>query len=422
MQLNLQVCLYPNKTMQNVLDSLCDYRRYCWNQGLELWNILYEQRIEMVPASLRKKSQLAIKDKTIKFSKEEQELLDMFPSPSERVVRDLMVKDKEDWQYTLSSKVLPLAVRDLAHAWSKFFDSKKSKTKTKTKTKNQKVGKPSFRIKKNPKQGFKTYGARIVNGKLFLDKPLAYKGDWYGIPFKGYDLPDGKIKHCAITKINNSYYASLVIDCPKQFLPKTGKATAIDANVNHFDYTDGSFVVCPKQLDLLYAQIKHYQRLLARKRKVNSKKVTQSNQYFEVRTKLQRCYKRVTNIQDDLLHKFTTMIYHEYDTVVIEDLNVQAMQMSKKAKNLHRSLFGRFRLYMEYKAEKFGKELIVADRYYPSTQRCSNCGHVKTDDEKIGLNGNKKHGTKHNEYVCYECGFEADRDYNAVMNLLALAE
>ena len=416
MELTKKVKLYPNKTMSKVLDNLCDYRRYCWNQGLELWNDLYDQRVEMVPADIRKKSQRAIKDKTIKFSKEEQELLDMFPSPSQRVVRNLMVKDKEDWQYLLSSRVLQWTIKDLANAWSAFFNSKKSKTK------KRKVGKPSFRSKKNPKQGFKTEGAFIKNGKLFLDKARAYKGDWYGIPLKGYNLPDGKIKHCVITKVCNSYYASLVIDCPKQPLPKTGKKTAIDANVNHFDYTDGSFVACPKQLDALYGQIKHYQRLLARKRKVNGKKATQSKQYFKVRTKLQRCYKRVANIQNDLLHEFTTMIYQNYDTVVIEDLNVQAMQMSKKAKNLHRSLFGRFRFYMEYKAEKFNKGLIVADRFYPSTQRCSGCGHVKVGDDKIGLNGNKKHGTKHNKYVCYECGFEDDRDRNAVMNLLALAK
>ena len=72
-----------------------------------------------------------------------------------------------------------------------------------------------------------------------------------------------------------------------------------------------------------------------------------------MKTKLQKCYQRVTAIQNDLLHKFTTMIYQTYDTVVIENLDVQAMQMQKKAKNLHRSLFGRFRLYMEYKAIKF---------------------------------------------------------------------
>ena len=413
MELARKVTLYPNHTMANVIDNLCNYRRYCWNHGLELWNDLYNQRVEMVPTSLRMKSQRAIKDKTIMFSEEEQELLGSFPSPSERVVRDLMVKDKEDWQYKLSSRVLQLTIRDLANTWSAFFTGKKKK---------HKAGKPSFRSKKNPKQGFKTNGACIKNGKFMLDKPRAYKDAWYGISFKGYDLPDGKIKYCSITKVNNKYYASLVIDTPIEPLPKTGQKTAIDANVNHFDYTDGSFAVCPKQLDVLYEQIKHYQRLLARKRQANGKKVTQSKQYFKVRTKLQRCYERATNIQNDLLHKFTTGIYHNYDTVVIEDLDVKAMQMSKKAKNLHRSLFGKFRYQMEYKATKFDKELILADRYYPSTQRCSNCEHVKTGDDKIGLSGNKKHGTKHNEYVCYECGFKADRDYNAVMNLLALAK
>ena len=53
--------------MTKVLDSLCDYRRYCWNQGLDVWNDLYDQRVEMVPADLREKSQLAIKDKSIVF-------------------------------------------------------------------------------------------------------------------------------------------------------------------------------------------------------------------------------------------------------------------------------------------------------------------------------------------------------------------
>lgn len=415
MELTKKVTLYPNQTMKKVLDNLCDYRRYCWNQGLDLWNNLYNQRVKMVPVGLRKKSQLAIKDKTIIFSEEEHKLLRLFPAPSERVVRNKLVANKEDWQYLLSSRVLQLAIKDLAQSWSTFFESKKPKKK------KRKVGKPSFRSKKNPKQSFKTDRARIINGKLILDKPRAYKDDWYGISFKGYDLPDGKIKHCAITRIGNSYQATITIDCPEQHLTKTGKKTAIDANANHFDYTDGSFAVYPKQLDILYGQIKHYQRLLARKRKVNGQKTTRSNQYFKVRTKLQKCYQRVANIQNDLLHKFTTEIYHNYDTVVIEDLDVKAMQMQKKAKNLHRSLFGRFRQFMEYKANKFSKELIIADRYYPSTQRCSQCGHIKTGDDKITLSGNKKHGTKHNEYICYECGFKTDRDKNAVLNLLALA-
>ena len=117
-----------------------------------------------------------------------------------------------------------------------------------------------------------------------------------------------------------------------------------------------------------------------------------------------------------------TDLYQRFDTIVIEDLDVKKMQMSKRAKNLHRSLFGQFRQIMEYKSKKFGKTLIVADRFYPSTQRCSSCGFVKTGDDKITLNGNLKHGTHHNEYICYQCGYEDDRDHNAVLNLLALAK
>ena len=413
MDLACKVRLYPNKTMLFVLDNLCDYRRFCWNQALDVWQTLYLQRQEHLPSDLRLKVKRAVNDKSISFTDNEKTLLAQYPSPTQYTVSGIMTKQKQDWQYQLSSRVLYKAVDDLAKSWKYFFNNKKNKALH--------AGKPTFRQKKNPKQGFKTDRAFIKNGKLFLDKPRAYKGDWYGISFRGCNLPDGKIKHCAITKINNTYYASLIIDMPAKPLHKTDQKTAIDANVNHFDYTDGSFAVCPKQLDVLYAQIKHYQRLLARKRKVNGKKATQSKQYFEVRTKLQRCYERVTNIQNDLLHKFTTEIYHNYDTVVIEDLDVKAMQMSKKAKNLHRSLFGRFRQFMEYKADKFGKTLIIAGQYYPSTQRCSQCGYIKTGDDKITLSGNKKYGTKHNEYVCYKCGFEADRDYNAVMNLLALA-
>lgn len=414
MYLTKKVRLYPNKTMLAVLDSLCNYRRFCWNQALDIWQTLYRQRQEHLPSDLRLKVKQAVKDKSISFTANEKSLLAQYPIPTQYTINGIMTRLKQDWQYQLSSRVSYLAADDLSKAWKYFFNNKENTV--------LRAGKPTFKQKKSPRQGFKTDRARIKNGKLVLDKPYAYKGDWYGIPFRGYNLPDGKIKRCDITKVNNKYYASLVIDTPIEHLSKAGKITAIDANVNHFDYTDGSFAVCPKQLDVLYAQIKHYQRLLARKRKVNGNRATQSKQYFKVRTKLQRCYERVANIQNDLLHKFTTMIYHKYDTVVIEDLDVKAMQMSKKAKNLHRSLFGKFRYQMEYKAIKFDKELIVADRFYPSTQRCSQCGYVKTGDDKITLRGNAKYGTKHNEYVCYECGFEADRDHNAVMNLLALAK
>ena len=409
MRLNIQVRLYPNKTMQIVLDSLCDYRRYCWNQGLELWNALYGARLIGLSSELRAKIKASLTDETIEFSEEEQALRTQFPAPTQNLVTNELVAQKADWQFEFSSRTLQQTIKDLARAWNLFFNNPKT------------TNKPRFKSRKKPKQGFKTDRARIINGRLVLDKPHAYKDEWMGIHFKGASIPDGKLKLCAITRTKGKYIATITMDVETVDLPKTGKKTAVDANVDHFDTTTGQTSLKPELLDRLYERVRTYQRQLARKRKVN-KNYRHSKGYQATRAKLQATYERIRNVQNDLLHKFTTDLYREFDTVVIEDLDVKGMQMKKKAKNLHRSLFGRFRQFMEYKAEKFGKTLILADRFYPSTQRCSNCGHVKTGDEKITLSGNQKHGTKHHEYVCYKCGYEDDRDHNAVLNLLAYAK
>lgn len=342
MKLNFQVRLYPNKTMKTVLDSLCDYRRYCWNQGLEIWNTLYEQRLIALPDELRAKIKAFLTDKTIKFSEDEQALRARFPAPSQIVVQNELVAQKADWQYELSARALLLTIQDLARAWNLFFKDPKT------------AGKPGFKSRKKPKQGFKTDRARIIDGRLVLDQPHAYKGEWMGIHFKGANIPDGKLKLCAVTRTKGKYIATITMDVETTALPKTGKKTAVDANVDHFDTTEGQTSLKPESLDPLYAKVRTYQRQLARKRKVN-KNYRNSKGYQATRVKLQTTYKRIRNIQNDLLHKFTTDLYREFDTVVIEDLDVKGMQMKKKAKNLHRSLFGRFRQFMEYKAEKFGK-------------------------------------------------------------------
>ena len=406
MKLTRKVVLKPNIAMKQVLDSLCDYRRYCWNEALELWNTLYEQRLIGLTKEERSTVREFVKSKQ-PLTAELQELNALYPSPNNYTVRNILVAQKEDWQCFLSPRVLQLAVKDLSDAWSRFYKSSKE------------FGKPKFRSRKDLKQGFKTDCSRIVNGKLVLDKPQPYKGDWYPISFRGASLEDGKISLCSVTRVNGKYYATFVVEVETPNLPKMGKINAVDLNVDHFDTLDGRFNLQSKLLNKLYSRVKHYQRALARKRLENPD-YKNSMGYQATRAKLQATYKRIRNIQDDLLHKFTTSLFVNYDTIVIEDLDVKRLQMKKQAKNLHRSLFGRFRQYMEYKAIKFDKELIIADRFYPSTQRCSSCGFVKTGEDKITLEGNKNHGTKHHEYICYECGFSADRDYNAVLNLLAL--
>ena len=377
-----KVRLYPNKTMKKVIDDLCDYRRYCWNQGLALWNDMYD-------------SSLILEDKKLK--------------PSERKVRDELVTNKEDWQYQLSARCLQLAISDLGKAWSNFFNRAMSDW-----------GKPKFKSKKAPRQGFKTDRAKIVNGRLRLDKPLGIKV-WYDIKFKGAKALDGDLKVVSIYRENDKYWASLPFEVEITKKDKTSNKTAVDINVGHFNYTEGNVNTLPNHLKKLYKRIKHYQRQLARKRVINGKKAAKTNNYVKTRAKLQRDYRKVANIQHDIIHKFTTKLVSDYDKIVIEDLEVKKMQMTHVAsKGLQRSLFGYFRQVLTYKAEWYDKEIVLANQFYPSTQRCSKCGYIKTGKDKVGLDGNQKYKTKHNEYICYECGFEIDRDENAVKNLLAL--
>lgn len=379
------VKLKVNKTMQKYLDALCDYRRYCWNKGLETWQLMYEAH------TLNQKDN---------------------PSPNERRVRDELVANKADWQYDLSARCLQLAIKDLANAWKNFFDKSQPDW-----------GIPSFKSKKASRQGFKTDRAKIVNGKLRLDRPRSIsKESWFDL--KSYEaLKMDEVKVVSVFKEKDNYYAALPYEEEIELKAKTQQKTAVDVNVGHFNYTEGQINILPAKLQKLYKRIKHYQRMLARKREVNGKLATKSNNYFAVRTKLQRDYCKTANIQNDLLQKFTTKLVNNYDQIVIENLAVKEMMMTHVAsKGMQRSLFSKFRRILTYKCDWYGKELILADKTYPSTQRCAACGYVKKGEEKITLQGNKKHGTKHNEYVCYECGYKNDRDENAVLNLLALAK
>jgi len=370
------VRLDPNSHMKVELDKLCDYRRYCWNLGLETWDEMYN---------------LYLFDKTNN------------PSPSWRKIRDLLVEQKQDWQYTMSARVLQQALSDLGNAWKHFFNKDQADW-----------GKPKFKSKKQPRQGFKSDRIRFVDGKLRLDKPRENKSIWYDIRIKGNILPY-EYGTISIYKVLDKYYASIPYKVPDlEDKLKTNRNTAVDVNVGHLNYTDGSCNILPNRIIKLYERIKHYQKMLARKK-------PGSINYNEVRTKLQRNYTKVINLQHDIIHKFTTKLVSDYDTIVIEDLDVKHMKMSHVAsKGLQRSQFGYFRQCLTYKCEWYGKTLGIANRFYPSTQRCSECGSIKQGEDKITLQGNKKHHTKHNEYVCYNCGSVLDRDENAVKNLLQL--
>jgi len=379
-----QVKIEPNAHMTRVIEDLFNYRRYCWNQALATWNDMYDESSILGDKALR---------------------------PNNSKVRNELVSNKQDWQYSRSPRVLQQAVSSLEKAWKSFWNPNML---------NQ--GKPRFQSKKSYKPNFSTDRARLVSGKLALDKPQGIsKSVWYGIKLRETPRFEGKLKLCTITQKADGYYASLVFDTShNEIVPKTSEIVGIDVNVRHFNYNDGQQIaIYPKKLERYYQRITHYQRMLARKRLENPRNF-KTKRYMKVKTKLRRVYQKVTNLQKDILNQFTCQIVSTYSEIHIEDLNVHGMMMSKKmGKNLHRSLFGKFREILTYKCEWNNRKLVLVDRLYPSTQICSVCGYLKTKDGYGGkqtLSGDSIHHN-HQKYYCYNCGAILDRDENAVENI-----
>ncbi|WP_407893637.1 RNA-guided endonuclease InsQ/TnpB family protein [Lacticaseibacillus sp. N501-2] len=380
---------YPNATMRRALAQACDYRRYCYNQALATWNEMYD-------------ASLVLADKTAR--------------PNERKVRDELVANKADWQYGRSARILQLAVHDLAQAWANFFNPEMPDH-----------CKPRFKSKKRNRKAFKTDRATIVNGKLRLDKPSGYRDRWYDIRLAETPRWPGYVKLASIVKEADGYYACLSIEIAEPDpLPENQRICGIDANIGKFVFNDGKAMsairVLTEQLISLYNRVSLYQRRLSRKRHANPNHY-HSNNYRITKIKLQRTYQKVTRIQNDLLQKFTTLLVKTNGTIAIEDLDVKHMKMNKRlAKKLHRSLFGRFKVLMKDKSQLYGRQLVIVDRFFPSTQRCSRCALVKIGDDKLTLAGNTLHGTKHHEFHCYGCGAQLERDENAVQNLIQYAQ
>lgn len=371
--------------MATVINDLFNYRRYIWNQALNLWNEIYDSSLILNSKKLR---------------------------PNGTKVRNELVLNKADWQFKRSSRVLQQTVSQLEQSWKNYFNLKMSNHM-----------KPKFKSKKNYKPTFTTDRARLIKGKLVIDKPKELgKLEWYPIRLSESIRFTGTLKLCTITKLVDGIYASLSFetDDNKQ-LSNTDKVAGIDVNVKHFDYNDGQKInIYPQKLEQYYQRIIYYQRLLDKKRLLNPNNF-KTKRYQKVKTKLRLHYLKVSRLQNEILQKFTTKVMEQYSEIHIEDLNIHAMIMSKKmGKNLQRSLFGRLREILTYKCEWYNRRLVVVNRLYPSTQICSNCGFRKTSETYGGkqkLNGDSIHHN-HQKYYCYKCGAILDRDENAVNNLI----
>ncbi|MEU7172051.1 IS607 family element RNA-guided endonuclease TnpB [Micromonospora tulbaghiae] len=187
----------------------------------------------------------------------------------------------------------------------------------------------------------------------------------------------------------------------------------VDVGVKHLAVlSTGELVPNPRHL----SNARHRLRILGRavSRKVGPDRRTgrrPSNRWQRASARLGRAHARVANLRRDGLHKLTTRLTREYDTIVVEDLNVAGMLANRRlARHIADAGFAELRRQLGYKTGWNGGRLVVADRWYPSSKTCSGCGTVKT---KLALS--------EREYHCQTCGLILDRDLNAARNLAALA-
>jgi putative transposase len=202
------------------------------------------------------------------------------------------------------------------------------------------------------------------------------------------------------------YFVTLCLDEVKHALPKTGRSVGIDLGISRLaTLSDGTRIANPRHTAKNARKLAKLQRVLCRRKKG-------SNRYRLQKLKVARLQGRIADTRKDVLDKLTTRLVREFDVLCIEDLNVRGMvKLPTLAKHISCASFGAFRAMLEYKALWYGKEVRVADRFFPSSKRCSACGHIHPA-MPLGVR----------EFDCAECGTRHDRDENAAKNILNFAK
>jgi putative transposase len=200
------------------------------------------------------------------------------------------------------------------------------------------------------------------------------------------------------------WYVTFTIDSgDPEPLPSAGHAIGVDLGVKDFAVTsDGERIANPRHLERKARNLARYQRRLARRRKGSANRA-------KAAAKVARAHRKVRNARADFLHRASTRLVRSADTIVIEDLNVSGMVRNRRlARVISDCGWGEFRRQLEYKCARAGRELVVIDRWYPSSKTCSACGHRLTE---LPLS------TRH--WTCPGCRTRHDRDINAAKNILA---
>ena len=365
---SIKIRIYPDSVQKQFISKQLGCCRLIYNKLLDYKKTQYEQNKQKISLS-----QLG------------------------KYLTNLKKQDEYLFLNDVYSVCLQQYMQDLVKAYDNFFKLHK--------------GYPKFKSKKDTKQScrftntlFKFKKKKINGNRITLIKQLqnilfkcSRKNEIYLNQNQKY------IHSVTLTKTSTEkYYLSICIDYNIQEKETLDTVVGLDLGIKDFIVDSNGNRYENKHF------YKNFENKLKKLNKQLSKKQKGSNNRNKARIKLAKVYEKIKNQRLNYLHQITSKLVNENQIICIEDLNVKGMMQNHKlSKSIQELSLFEFRCQLEYKCKWYGRQLIIIDRFYPSSKTCHNCGYIYKD---LKLSDR--------EWICPQCGKKIDRDYNASLNIL----
>jgi len=312
------------------------------------------------------------------------------PRPTEAALRrqlNSIKREQYPWMLEVTKNAPQMAITQLGRAFENFFAGRARYPRFRRKGRDDRftISNDQFRIE----------GQRIRIPKLGwvrMREELRFAG---------------KVVSASVARVADHWYASITIDTSDPPLPPADNqgAVGVDLGIKALaTLSTGETFQGPKALRRLLVRLRRLSRALSRKAKGSCNRA-------RAKLKLARLHARIANIRGDSLHKLSTSIARRFHIIGIEDLNVKGMLGNRHlARAISDMGYYELRRQLEYKAAWRGAQVVLVDRWYPSSKLCSGCGYRL---DELGLD------VRH--WTCPGCGAPNDRDVNAAINLRHMA-